>query len=237
MRLRKLNASGMDQFRGFIRNGANETIPYHLIDSPATSESIPDVIDIDIRPFDTRFAFGVYLNDALKKLSPASIGSDSGLWSSLALCWFDMLCPKSKDGKRQPGAVHRYILDEKPRVFYRHLVRSPWNLVREHGENARFLLISPKEQGQPLSVGGELLEQIASRRRISSSKLLIEVANGLYFDQRAGRPKAGAAGVGQGSARRFGDVLQQLTLTYDPEVMKASQFAEILPKEFDRWRG
>jgi hypothetical protein len=58
----------------------------------------------------------------------------------------------------------------------------------------------------------------------------------MYFDEKSLRPRTGVAGNGRGSARRFGLVLRQLDLTYDPECMSDSAFIKILPDEFEKWR-
>jgi hypothetical protein len=96
--------------------------------------------------------------------------------------------------------------------------------------------VSPKVQEHPLSVHGEILEQLGGRQQILGSRPIISVASGLYYDKNTGRPKTGVAGSGRGSARRFGLVLRQLDLTYDPESTPEKDFIALLPPEFDRWK-
>ncbi|MER9649026.1 hypothetical protein [Mesorhizobium sp. M0199] len=186
--------------------------------------------------FKDRYEFGIYLRTMLSSLDPAVIANDQGIWSALALYWFDVLCPATAAGKREPDKEYRYVLSDDYRHYYRHLVRSPWQLVRDHGVNAQFLLISPKQQAHPLTVHGEILEQFGGRQQVLASKPIIAAASKMYFDTKTGRPRTGVAGSGRGSARRFGMVLRQLDLTYDPECMADVAFVGILPGEFDRWK-
>jgi len=167
---------------------------------------------------------------------PSAIANDAGLWSALALAYFDRLCPADASGDRITREQYRYILSTDYRHYYRHLVRSPWQLVRDHKHNAQFLLIAPREQQHPLSVHGEILEQFGGRQQILASKPIIEAAYKMYFDPRTERPRTGVAGSGRGSARRFGMVLRQLDLTYDPACMSDDLLIAVLPNEFEKWR-
>jgi len=234
---RKLNEAGIFEFREYIRGGAVEGAPVRLLGDPATSLPLGHRID---EPgsglFENRYLFGVYLRTLLRDLDPAQISGDSGLWSGLALFWFDRLCPRRADGSREMREEYHYILSSDYRHYYRHLVRSPWQLVRDHGEASRFLLISPQQQSHPLSVHGEILEQFGGRQQVLRSRPIIRAANRLYFDEEAARPRRGVAGNGRGSARRFGLVLRQFDLTYDAENMSENAFVQMLPDEFERWR-
>lgn len=234
---RKLNETGILEFREYVRGGAVEDAPVGLLNNPATSSPLEHRID---EPgsglFENRYMFGLYLRTLLRKLDPARISGDSGLWSGLALFWFDRLCPRKADGSRETREEYHYILSPDYRHYYRHLVRSPWQLVRDHGEASRFLLISPQKQPHPLSVHGEILEQFGGRQQVLRSRPIIRAASRLYFDEETERPRRGVAGNGRGSARRFGLVLRQFDLTYDAEKMSENAFVKMLPDEFERWR-
>jgi hypothetical protein len=67
-------------------------------------------------------------------------------------------------------------------------------------------------------------------------KQFVAAANKLYLDAETGRPRRGVAGSGKGSARRFGLVLRQFDLTFDPEIMPEESLINILPYEFDIWK-
>jgi hypothetical protein len=235
--LRKLNDEGVRRFREFIREGAVGTPPLDLLSNPETSGSLSADIAPSGKIFEDRYEFGCYLDKLLQPLNAASISHDQGLWSAMALLWFDQICPASSSGERNPDKEYRYILSRDYRHYYRHAARSPWQLVRAHGELAKFLLISPKESAHPLSVHGEILEQVGGRQQILGSHPIIAAASKLYYDRNSNRPKTGVAGSGRGSARRFGLVLRQLDLTYDPESMSEEDLISLLPSEFDRWKS
>lgn len=236
MNFRKLNQAGVSAFTEYVRGGAEGPPPTHILSKPETSAPLSQKIEPGIGLFENRYLFGKYLNTLLKAFDPAMISDDAGLWNALALFWFDRICPPDSDGSRSPGKEYRYLLSADYRNYYRHLVRSPWQLAKDHGEAARFLLVAPRNQKYPLSFGGDILEQIAGRQQVLRSTPIIKAASKLYFNGSTGRPHTGVAGRGRGSARRFGLVLRQLDLTYDPECMSDSDFIDILPNEFDRWR-
>lgn len=235
--LSRLNEEGVRRFSEFIADGASGPAPRELLSDPETSEPVSPAVRPDRTDFTSRYEFGVYLNRILQPLDAAAISRDQGFWSAAALFWFDQICPASAAGVRDPDKDYRYILSRDYRHYYRHAVRSPWHLVRLHGANARLLLVSPKEQEHPLSVHGEILEQVGGRQQILGSRPIVSVASRLYFDDATGRPKTGVAGSGRGSARRFGLVLRQLDLTWDPESMPDNGLIDILPAEFDRWKA
>lgn len=234
--LRKLNEKGVRLFAEWLAEGAPGPVPLHLTTDPQTSDRLPATILPSRRTFADRFEFGCYLNELLKDLDPVAISRDQGLWSALALVWFDLLSPPSSDGTRKVDKEYRYILSGSFQTYYRHLVRSPWQLIRDHGEHARFMLIRPKEVPHPLSIHGEILEQFGGRQRVMGSRPIIRAANAMYLDPVSGRPRKGVAGAGAGASLRFGKVVRQLDLTFDPEIMSTDEFIAILPKEFAKWK-
>ena len=125
------------------------------------------------------------------------------------------------------------------RDYYRHLVRTPWMTVADHGEFAKILLIPASAgKGNALSVRGEIIEQMASRQAILRSRRVIEAVYRMYWDAAAGKPKKGTAGKkdSAGPPRRLALVLRQFDLTYDLDAAPPPQIVELLPKEFGRWK-
>lgn len=234
--LRKLNDAGIERFAEYLADGAPGNVPVHLLTDPATSDALPVVIKPDRTEFADRFEFGQYLNELLAELDPTQISRDRGLWTALAIVWFDNICPKNSSGVRKVDKEYRYILSGNYNTYYRHLVRSPWQCIRDHGDNARFMLIRPREVANPLSIHGEILEQFGGRQRVFGSKAIIRAANAMYLDPKTGRPRSGVAGAGKGASLRFGKVLRQYDLTFDPETMSIEEFLDILPTEFGRWK-
>lgn len=234
--LRRLNDQGLSAFQQWLDDGAVGIVPVALLDSPETSDKILIVVPPKRTSFSDRLDFGWYLVELLKSLNSRTISGDINLWSSLALLWFDLLCPPNATGGRKLDKQYRYILTGNFQTYYRHLVRTPWQLVRDHGDDAKFMLIRPREVIHPLSVHGEILEQFGGRQRVMGSKPIIRAANKLYLDPLSQKPRKGVAGAGPGAALRFGKVVRQLDLTFDPEAMSPDQFIAILPKEFGKWR-
>ncbi|QWG23803.1 hypothetical protein KMZ93_02310 [Bradyrhizobium sediminis] len=234
--LRRLNETGSAQFAEYLNQGATGAPPLHLLSHPDTSEPLAVSIKMVKRNYSNRYEFGRDLTMWLGALDPATISNDRGLWTWLALYLFDQLCPLGPDGKRKLDKQYRYILSSDYRHYYRHLVRTPWQLTRDHGPNSRFLLLATNDGPDPLRRHGDILEQLGGTQSIIRSRPIVAEASRLYSDPLSGRPKKGAAGKGGGSIRRFARVLRQLDLTFDPELMPPGGLSTILPVEFDGWK-
>lgn len=234
-KIRRLNDAGIDAFEEWLLGGAEGDAPRDLLTSGKTSDSLGVEINAKNGPFRDRQEFGVYLVQLLEPLDPVKLSADRGLWTWLALYWFDLICPPLAGGRR-PDKSYRYVLSTDYRHYYRHLVRSPWQLVRDHGDNAKLLLLPPQDQPYPLRRHGEILEQLGGRQSVLRSQPLIAEANRLYASHLTGRPRKGVSGNGRGSVRRLAMVLRQFDLTFDVEQMGDGRLIAILPREFDRWQ-
>ena len=234
--LRRLNETGIAQFAQYLSEGAPAAQPVHLLSHPDTSEPLAVTIKLVQRDYPNRYELGRDLKMRLSSLDPAMISNDRGLWTWLALYLFDQLCPPGSDGRRKPDKQYRYILSSDYRHYYRHLVRTPWQLSRDHGPNSRFLLLATNDAAAPLRRHGDILEQLGGTQSIIRSRPIIAEASRLYSDPLSGRPKKGAAGKGGGSIRRFARVLRQLDLTFDAELMPPGSLSAVLPVEFDSWK-
>ncbi len=95
-----------------------------------------------------------------------------GLWSALALVWFDLICPPSQGGQRKPKETYWYVFEKNYKTYYRHLIRTPWQCVRDHGDNARFMLTGSKQDPNPLSVHGKSLSRLQDARGSSAAARL-----------------------------------------------------------------
>lgn len=234
--LRRLNDTGIAQFADYLSGGAKEALPLHLLRHPDTSEPLDVSIKLVPRIYPNRYEFGRELTMRLAQLDPSKISSDRGLWTWLALYVFDQLCPANAEGQRKLDQLYRYVLSSDYRHYYRHLVRTPWQLCRDHGPNSRFLLLPASDSADPLRRHGDILEQLGGTQSIIRSRPIIVEAARLYSDPLSGRPRKGAAGKGGGSIRRFARVLRQLDLTFDPEFMPLGGLGAVLPREFDGWK-
>jgi hypothetical protein len=241
--VRALNVDGIARFGRYLdqlRGGLQEPPPPDLLSSAALTTAIDPACTVERRTFDNRFEFGTYLTNNLMPLDRRVISRHTGLWTWLALYYFDQLCPPSGDGTRTVLSSQAYVLPERYdyRSYYRHLVRTPWLVAIDHGEFARVLLIPAGASSQaPLATRGEIIEQLASRQDYLGNPAIIQAAYHLYYDETKQKPRRGAGGSGGGSPRRLATILQQLGLTFDLAACRAETIHKLLPKEFDRWRA
>lgn len=242
---RVLTPRGTERFRAWLIRGATigEPTPRALLIDPECSSPLAQTIEIEATPggapFANRYDFGAYLRNTLAPLDPVAIARDIGLWNWLSLYYFDQLCPSRSERTRSLLATEVYVLspDRKYRQVFRHLVRGPWYAVREHGENAKVLLIHTERSGVVLATRGRIFEELASRQGILGNRTVIAAAQRLYFDEKINRPRLGASGYGSGSVRRFAIVVQQLELTYDTRACSVDQLLSLLPREFNEWKA
>src|SRR6266581_1220942 len=238
MLLRSLKESGQTIFETYLdraAEGSKEEPPFYLLQDDSATTGINGKADIQNRSFRSRLDAAGYLSEALRGVARRDLDTNHGLWTWLALFYFDQLCPRSKDGVRHPGEGYRYI---HPRIgsagffrhYYRHLVAGPYRIFRLHGERARVLLHAP------VHTHGDFSEQLGSRAEFITNGGLINAADLLYFDESVRNPKRGATNRKRpGTLRRFISVVQQLDVTYDLYSMTGSQIVSLLPPEFGVW--
>ncbi len=225
--VRRLNERGLKFFSDYITrmsSGEKADPPFSILSDDGYSETVSFRVEVGLQSFSTRFEIGQYLQTCFRDIHSQQLLSDTGLWSWLALYWFDQLCPAKADGTRKPSRVYNYILSQNYNHRPRHALRTTWLLVDQYGETAQFLLSKrPSERG-------ELLEQIAARQFLISCKGVIEAANHLYFDSTKNSFKRGSTSQKRkGSIRRFICFLQQLELTYDLYTLPGDTIISMLP--------
>jgi hypothetical protein len=234
MRVRILNERGIKAFADFLSSleaAAGGEPPFAMLEGDSRAIPFEDDAEVESRDFSSRFELAQYLGDALPHPGP-TLDHNRGLWSWLALFYFEQICPRQADGSRKIGEVYRYILSPDYRHYYRHLLAMPYVIYRLHGQFSRSIL-SP-----PVHVHGDFAEQLASRQEIITNRGLIEAVDHLYFapDGAGGAPKRGATNRKKGGTlRRLVDVIQQFDLTYDLYGMTAGDILGILPREFAPW--
>ena len=231
--LRRLTDRGIRAFESYlgeIRAGAT----FH--DHPAIlyvdefSTPVMPSIPIELKRFRTKYDAASYLVDLLAPIDSPALAGDLGLWSWLALFYFDQLSPVGSTGRRAPRQNYHYIPGGSGWTRERHLLAGPYKLVRQHGENARVLLYPPPHEH------GTFIYQLATRQELVSNRGLIEAITLLYWNPRTKRPKRGAASPSNpGNLRRFIAVMQQLDFNYDLYGMTAAELMAMLPGEFEAW--
>lgn len=241
--VRRLSPAGIEAFRQFVLRataGESAPTPVVLLTDDAWSEPVPWDVTVEQRPFATRYELGVYLTEAFAAVPVNALSRDHGVWTWLALYWFDQLAPLRADDTRKLYRPETIILPEKPDYtrYYRHFIRTPWLAVQLHGDAARVLLMPPGQGKEPpLARRGELVEQLSSRQWIFGNRKIIRAAFEMYFDVEAGKVRRGAGGSGGGSPRRLATIVDQLELTWDLQNCSPEQVISLLPKEFDRWKS
>jgi len=236
MRLRRFTDHGIEQFRTYLdalRRDPRLPPPRDLLKNDSICEDVEPAIEVEERAFENRLSAAEYLFNLFKHADLPATQLDKGLWSWLALFYFDCLCPPAHDGRRKPKEDACYIPDQDNfRRYYRHLLAGPYLIYSAHHtqpEIAMALLC------QPVHIIDDVVEQIAAHQALVSNQTVVEVATRLYYVPGATRPKRGAGGKGPGSARRLVGILNQLDVTYDLPALTADELLKLLPEEFDRF--
>ncbi|HET8797773.1 MAG TPA: hypothetical protein VFO89_08800 [Thermoanaerobaculia bacterium] len=231
-KLRALNRRGIDEFRGFlqqIREGAEFRANPAILFLDDYTTRLGRTIEIAPRKFANKFDAARYLTSLLRDLPGWS--EDEGLWSWLALFYFDQLSPLGANGQRRPREDYHYIPENEGWHRDRHLLAGPCKLYAFHQENARLLLYPPVHQH------GAFVYDLGFRRDLISNRGLIEAVDLLYWDPKRNRPKRGSTTTTRpGNLRRLIDVIQQLDFNYDLHGMRAEEILRLLPPEFDTWK-
>jgi hypothetical protein len=187
-KLRRLDTKGIDAFRKFlqeIRNGAEFHASPAILYADDYSSRFTRPVEIEARRFANKFEAAEYLARVLADV-PAP-GEDVGLWSWLALFYFEQLSPVDADGKRRPREDYHYIpTSDSGFLKDRHLLAGPFKLFAMHRENARLLLHPPVHQH------GAFVYDLGFRRDLITNRGLIGAIDLLYWDAKRKRPKRGA---------------------------------------------
>jgi hypothetical protein len=231
----EFTSEGIAAFCKWVRSGAPGGVPDDLLIDPVFSAPLCETGLLTRERFPDRYSFGCRLVQLLSPFDSHAISYKRTLWSWLAAWYFDQLCEIDASGKRLLRKEYRYIPQE--RSYYRHLVRTPWYVVSQHGEAGKFLLASMRtDDPAPLSRQSALLDELAARQFVIASPTLVGTAQRLYTDRFTGRPTRGAGAKGSGSPRRLALIANQLALTHDIRNMPTDNFLKLLPEEFSaRW--
>lgn len=235
-RLRRLNARGVELFKAFlgeIREGAEFQASPAILHVDEYSPRVEPSVEIKSTEFSNKFAAARYLSETLSPLQGLALQSDVGLWSWLALYYFDQLSPKDDEGRRRPREDYHYIPALTDRWNGdRHLLAGPCGLFALHGLHARLLLYPAVHEH------GAFVYDLGWHRDLITNRGLIEAIDILYWDSKRGRPRRGATTRSRpGNLRRLITVVQQLDFNYDLSGMTAVEILALLPAEFDPWRS
>ena len=234
--VRILTDKGNELFRDYIievkENPAISPPIDKLSHAPWSTEFFPH-INVGNLDASTRIELGKYLVELFEMggVDRKNILNNPGMWSWLALLWFDTLCPINADGSRKVRESSVYVCSSHYTDYYRHLVAASWDIFYIHRDKSRLFLWTP------LHIHNDFIEQLVSRQNIITNKPLIEAFDRLYWDKKLNRPKTGAQSRGKtGNFRRLRLFIQQVDLTYDLHAMSADDILALLPSEYDAWK-
>jgi hypothetical protein len=234
--IRVLTDRGMELFRNYIlevKDNPQKPPPINRLSQKPWSSEFSTHIEVESLSVTTRIQLGKYLVELfqVQGVDRRDILNNPGMWSWLALLWFDNLCPVQSDGARKVRETSRYVCSSHYTDYYRHLVAASWDIYYLYREISRLFLWTP------LYIHNDFIEQLASRQSIITNKALIEVFDRLYWDLKSGRPKSGAQSRDKlGNFRRLQSFTQQVELTYDLHAMSVGEIIALLPSEYDSWK-
>lgn len=233
--VRVLNSDGLLRFSEYLnglRSEPSDLPPVELLVDGRYSDPFDPQTTVETRSFASAYEIGTYLVEVFASSEDRLISRNHGLWSWLALFYFDQICRSDASGNRKPLENAVYVLEERFsfRRYYRHAIRTPWMAVKEHGEYAKVLLLTSGKGTRT-----DINEQLGAYQHLFANKTIISSAYAMYFDIEQQKPRRGAGGKGGGSSRRLASVARQLELTYDLQECTPAKFMALLPREFKAW--
>lgn len=245
IQLRQLNEVGMAKFASWLHNPVGEP-PMGLLEDDSASLVVDGNYRIEpFRKFATSYELGQYLATDVFKENTDNIAllSSHDMWAWLSLAFIDSLLSRGGRGAAvgKPLAKAHYM--HSPRLAYRLIVRTAWDLVALHGAAAKLALSSSK------SPWGDMAEQMTARQEIYAHRSFWIAANALYATPD-GSVKTGAASkrsktarhdpkskAGLGGVRRLPFTFKQFERTYNLRQMTGDHIVSLLPNEYKRWAG
>jgi hypothetical protein len=240
--IRSFNQVGVAKFAAWLE-APDVNVPYNLL----MDDNLTDVLDayqIDLsRKFGTTYELGEYLSTQIVvgAESRLSILSNHGMWAWISLAFMGSIKKRQGSDAGKPLAKPHYIF-ESPRLAYRLVARTSWDLVTLHRAAAKLALGSSK------SPWGDMAEQMTSRQEIYAHRRFWQVANSLYT-MADGAVKRGATSQrkkdarldpknksGLGGVRRLPFTFRQFERTYNLRQMNVDQIVALLPSEYQKWR-
>jgi len=234
MELRSLTDTGIAEFRKYhagLKKDPALPVPVHLLTDEPYSLSLSWGISIQDKPFSSRHELAEHLVTLIgKKKKAHELSSQEGLWTWLALRYFEQICRTDDGGNIYPAKDEsNYILGNR-KNWHRHAIRTTYMFVERYGDAVKMMFSKLDERG-------EVTEQLSATPYLYSCRGIMETAGELYTDALTSGFKRGAASSRKGGARRLVAFLNQITLTYDIYSMSKEQLLNLLPSEFNRFKA
>jgi len=255
--VRSFNQDGMKLFYDFLtQTKTNEedelprpALPNDLLCNPKYLETSKFLFKVEQnQKFQSRYDLGKYLYDQCGKEILDLYYNTCGLWTWLAVLWFDQLRPPTSKKTNRYEHYIPYEWFQNPQVLfsgarklgYRHCIRTPVEAFAKLGKESKFFL------SKNISKMGDATEQLLSTPKILSSKKLRELIIYRYSD-KTGYPEKGALDYvpskkgkiknkkGFGKLRRLtDDVLPRIKLTYDIDKIENKKLLNLCGQEFKK---
>ena len=250
IKIRALNKSGIDKFHELInvRRAGKDYGINQILSNPSYHESTPFKSEIDPKlKFEDRLELAKYLVDILKEfdhyedeygiVNKDEYGNTAGLWSWLALVYFDQLFKPGKENQR-------YVYMPHIRTNYRHSVFTTFKTYKRFKEDSRVFFSSK------IDTWGQMAESALSRDYLMNSEVAVKLINKLYADpENNGIAKSGASTkpsslilksgklskAGYGGIERFVRIIQRLKLTYHIQSLSSEEILDLMGNEFKKW--
>lgn len=243
--VRSLSEVGIAKLAAWIDNPVGSA-PTELLESDTFTDIVDNAYLIDLsKKFSTSFELGEYLANQVfvGNIDRFSLLSNYGMWAWISLAFIESLTSKGRGtGVGKPLAKPHYIM-QSPRLAYRLVARTAWDLVSLHGTAAKVAL------GSLRSPWGEMAEQMTSRQEIYAHRSFWPVANALYA-MPDGSVKKGATSqrqkkdrcdpkskAGLGGIRRLPFTFKQFERTYNLRQMDSDEITKLLPTEYVKWQA
>lgn len=239
MKLYRFNYEGVKRFTQFLDSlsvDAGSVAPTDLLTDASYVVPVAPGPEVKAQQFANRMQAARYLDCILSDVTGIEVERDVGLWAWLSLFYFDQLCPPDGRGHRKPMERARWIpaIDDARR-YYRHFLAGAYRVYLAHRDDPNRAMVLLHV---PFPVIGHLWYQLASRQELVTNPAIMEAATQLYVGPGGTKAKRGATSEKTpGSVFRFTAVLNQFDPVWDLYAMKKEQILNLLPCEFDRFRG
>ena len=241
MYLKEFNDEGVKLFTEFLRamhKGDNPEYPKYLLADETYSDCLGNtVLFPNKRNFQTKLELVKEIDSLFKQAGIDSPEQHPGLFTWLALYYFEFICKKDKNGElsieKGKDYIAYYIPDMKNYArYYRHKLLVAYRIYKLHQDQIKGAMAI---LGSHPSTHGEIMEQIASRQELITNPGIINLLTYLYWDVEKKSLKSGYSSK-TGSPRRLASLLKQLDMTYDLQSVHKNELIKLLPKEFDKFK-
>jgi hypothetical protein len=236
--VRRFNELGVQQWEQYViaartdhhaGKSVGEVPPELLTDAQWSTETDYTLPDGPV-DFSDKLKIGEYFCNVIPDDQHGSARIDKMMWSWLAAKFFEQLTQQRAKIK-EPRA---YVASINFQDFYRHLLLGPYFIYfssRDNPERVRVLLYD-----EPTTMN-EVMVQFGSYQTLMQNKDLQSVVNRLYFDPKKNKSKKGSGGKGAGTPRRLMNFFKQIELNYDLRSINETDFWNMLPAEFQKFKG